>query len=335
MVAAISRSLPPPPSVPHPARPAGAEGVPGQAPTTMRRPDIGTCMTPRPRLRAPLTPLPAIAALLVVALLGASACSDAHSQAQLDLANHGYDPDTVVILAPAGLRTTLLDLGTAFTLTHPGTSFVLVSDVVAGLLQARHRQYVPKPAANDKQALSADVAPSMWIDTTTAQQALRPPDLTVVGSPTVFGYDGVALVVKPGNPTGVRGLTSLARGSGVKVGLCMARTTCGGLAHRVLAAAKVTTSPVMVAPTAADLVEAIGTGRIQAALTLRSEAADAGPKVSVVALQPPPTTFLAYQTLRLDESPLADAFASWITTSPQAARVLAEHGYARTVGDRP
>ena len=292
-------------------------------------------MTRRRRPRPPLVSLRALAIVLVVALVGVTSCSDAHTQAQLDLDNHGYDPTTVVILAPVGLATTLKDLGAAYSKAHPGISVVLISDVVGGIARmvASHSHPALHVATNPRQSLSANLEPSMWIDSSSAIRGLLPPTVTVYGPEQLFGYDGVSLVVRTGNPDHVPGLSAFSGSSGFKTGLCRNHTQCGSLTYVVLRAAHIGPKPVVVTPDVGGLLTALDKGTIQAALAVSSEVADAGTGTfGLVPIRPEPEQFITYQTLRLDQSPTTAGFAKFIATSRAAARILALHGFTRTVG---
>jgi len=286
-------------------------------------------MTLRRRPRPPRTAFRALAIGLVVAVVGLASCSDAHSKAQLDLANPGYDPSTVVILAPAGLASTLQDLGAAYTRLHPTISFVLVSDVVNGLEAARSRHFRPQVAANAGQSLHSDLTPDMWIDTSSSIRALLPPTIPVYGETQLVGYDGVALIVRPGNPDHVSGLSAFGAGSGFRTGLCRAHSTCGAITERALQDAGVSPKAIVVTADGAHLVTLLDRGQIQAALTLSTDAA--GADVTQVPVHPAPHRYLTYQELRLDASPTAASFANWLL-GPEAVSILTAHGLVQHVG---
>ena len=75
---------------------------------------------------------------------GVTSCSDAHSQAQLELANPGFDPTTIVILAPVTLSSTLDALGAAFTHDAPG------HQLRPGLRRRRRAPAHPPPRATTR-----------------------------------------------------------------------------------------------------------------------------------------------------------------------------------------
>ena len=276
--------------------------------------------------------------LLVVALVGLSACSDAHSQAQLDLQNQGYDPGAVVILAPSGLAATLKDLGAGFTRTHPGTSFILVSDVIAGLKQmVRRGPYRPQVAKNDKASLEADLRPQLWVDGSAAIHSLLPPGVLTYGPPTPFGFEQLTLVVRPGNPDHVSGLAAFAKGSGLRTGICLPHTICGALARASLAKAHVVDGATVTSSKGGKLIAALTAGHLQAALTTSSEAADAAATATTVGTVPIPpelASYAGYTMVRLDVSQVTAEFVDWLTTSPAATLILANHGFTRTIGGR-
>jgi len=286
---------------------------------------------PRPH-RSPLrsTARPALAIVLVAALVALSSCSDAHSDAQLQLKNQGYDPTSMVILAPATLSQTLQDLGTAYTRLHPDTSFVLVSDVVAGLERfARHYHFLAGVAANARQSLDTQPVPDLWIDTSNSLRTLLPPGTAVYGDRRPFGDDHLAVVVRPGNPDHISGLQAFAASSGVRTGMCNPGTPCASLSNAVLEEHHIVAKPVVGETTGMELVTDLLQGRIKAVLVTTVDLANAvknGAQVTVLPIQPPSTKVLTYATVTLDQDPVAAAFADWVATSPQAATILAYHG---------
>ena len=274
--------------------------------------------------------------MLTVAVIGLSACSDARSSSELDLSNRGFDPTTLVILAPGSLTATLRELGDAFTSAHPNITILLVSDVVNSLHHyPGGRGYKPLVVANARESLDADIAPSLWIDTSMNLRTLLPADRKTWGVKLLFGREGIALVVKPGNPDGVTGLSDFAEGSPVKTGVCFVHTVCGSLARATLAKAHITSHASISEGTGAGLIADLLQSRVQAALTASSDAAEAGATVSVVPIRPPSTTFVTYQMLRLDGSPTAKEFAGWLVTTHAAEHILAEHGFVRTTVATP
>ncbi len=285
-------------------------------------------MTRQPRPRPPLVPLRALAIVLVVALIGLTSCSDAHSQAQLDLSNPGYDPTTIVILAPKAIGPALLELGAAFTRSHPGVSFVLVSDVVTLMLHNVSRHRTPKLPKNGREQLEANLAPDLWIDAGSAITAMKPPNVKFYGDRKTFGDDQIALIVPLGNPGGVTGLAAFARGSGFKTGLCNDHTPCGSLARLVLRSAHVSPSPTFSTRDGSVLAGEVGRGSLQAALLLSSQA-EANANVATVPIRPAPSATIPYQMVQLDQSPIANEFAEWAVTSATATSVLAANGISR------
>jgi molybdate transport system substrate-binding protein len=273
--------------------------------------------------------------LLVVALLGLSACSDAHSEAQQSLGNQGYDPAALVILAPSTLSTTLSDLGTEYTKLHPDVSFILVSDVVAALVRvAKHYHRRPGIALNPKQALNTEPVPELWVDTSNSLRTLLPPGTTVYGEPKAFGVDRLTIVVPRGNPNHITGLGAFAAGSGVRTGMCLAGTACGSMSKAALQERHITAKPVVGESTGKDLVADLLKGRIQAILMSRVDAATAmakGAPITLLPIQPAPSKALSYSSAILAPSPIAAKFATWVNSSPEAARILAFHGFTPPV----
>jgi ABC-type molybdate transport system substrate-binding protein len=207
-------------------------------------------------------------------------------------------------------------------------SFVLVSDVVSALRRTTRRHRLPATNDNSRTALTATLAPNVWIDATNSIKAYLPSTMKLYGR-RPFGLDQIALVVRTGNPTHVAGLSAFAAGSGSKTGWCTVTTACGVLARDAVAAAHVHAAPSTTARSSYALIGALEEGRLDAVLAMSSDAATANTATTTVPISPPPARFLTYDTVLLDQSSLAAQYAAWIATSPLAAQILAAHGFVR------
>jgi molybdate transport system substrate-binding protein len=148
-------------------------------------------------------------------------------------------------------------------------------------------------------------------------------------APTVFARNTLEIAVKPGNPTNITGLTSLAT-AGV-VALCAATAPCGIYAANVLKRAGVTipTSSITRQPNSTSTVDQVSYGDATAALVYVTDVHGQGKLVSGVKIPINQNTIAIYPIARLTESkntPLAQAFINFVR-SHDGQRSLAAQGF--------
>jgi hypothetical protein len=268
---------------------------------------------------------PALARHLLVALLAlallATACSDAHTQAQRDLADPGVDPDVVTVLATTDLIPLLKALNQAFLLVRPNTTLVFVNQITDQ--SGRHRKVNSK--LSNTQLVQSGAAPSLWID---APDKLAPfaNDPRAQGPVLPFAVESMVVVVQQGNPAHVSGLDAFAAG-GVPAGRCKSDVACGKPAQEWLAAAKVRGVFPLVTNDAPSLIAAIAKGQVQVGIVWARDLPPDTPGVSTVPVATPPSPATPYSMLGMNPNPTAKQFEQWLATSPAARAVITSYGF--------
>jgi hypothetical protein len=165
-------------------------------------------MPSRPTRRpSPPSPVRRLAVVLVAVALLAAACSDAHSQAQRDWSDTGYDPNVLTLLNSPDLNPVLTALGQAFDLVRSDTSVVFLNEITAPSGKLNRI----KSKLTNTQIIKAGASPSLWIDDA---ELLKPfvNDPRAQGAIVPFAVEPMVLAVKAGNPSHVTGLDAFAAG---------------------------------------------------------------------------------------------------------------------------
>jgi molybdate transport system substrate-binding protein len=148
-------------------------------------------------------------------------------------------------------------------------------------------------------------------------------------APTTFARNQMEIAVKPGNPSRVTGLASLAS-VGV-VALCAATAPCGKYAANILGRANVTipTSSITRQPNSQSTVQQVALGDANAALVYVTDVNSAGKAVRGVKIPAYQNTIAVYPIARLANSVnarLAQAFVSFVV-SHAGQRTLHNQGF--------
>lgn len=154
-------------------------------------------------------------------------------------------------------------------------------------------------------------------------------DAGLAGSfPAIVALDPLQIVVAPGNPIGVSGLSDLAKPE-VRVALCDPSRPCGKFPRRLLKAAKVTVTPASVEKEVATVLSKVGSGEADAGLIYASEIVAAGSTVAGVAI-PAEVNLAAEHGMVVVKKSTHDAlnvaFADFIL-SAAGQEILAKYGY--------
>jgi molybdate transport system substrate-binding protein len=214
----------------------------------------------------------------------------------------------VVVLAASPIAATLQILGNNFTATYPGVEVAVTSGTANGLVN------------QVSGGLTGDVFASVG-DGAVDQLAI---DGHLAKPPLVFATDPLVLIVPPGNPEGLTGITDLTNPDRA-IALCSLDSACGQASDAALMRANVTASPDVLATDGATVVQAITTGRAAAGLAYRT---DVTASVSFVDLSLDlqarvPT--IAVQLQASTNPAAADAFIAYLFT-PEAKQQLATIG---------
>jgi ABC-type molybdate transport system substrate-binding protein len=252
--------------------------------------------------------------------LVATACSDAHTQAQRDWVDTGYDPNVLTLLNPPELNPVLTALGQAYLSVRPDTSLVLLNQVNP----ASGKFNKVKSNLTSTQIIEAGASPSLWID---AASTLKPyaHDPRAQGQIVPFAVEPMVLTVKAGNPAGVTGLDAYSAG-GPTAGRCATAQTCGRYAYAWLAAAHIRPHIDLRVLDAQALVEAIAAGRVDTGAVLSLAIPPGDTQVTTVPVASPPAPALTFRMLAMSTNPTALQFEKWLSTSPQAHAILSSYG---------
>ncbi len=278
-------------------------------------------MLSRP-IRRPFRPslLRCLTVVLLAVALVATACSDAHNQAQRDWVDTGYDPNVVTLLNPPELNPVLTALGTAFLAVRPNTSLVFLNKVSAPSGKFNRN----KKSLTNTQIIQAGASPSLWID---VAAVLKPyaDDPRAQGKIEPFGVEPLVLTVQAGNPTHITGLDAFAAG-GPTAGRCAITQMCGRWTYTWLAAAHIHPTFEVKVGDGTQLVAAIAAGRAQAGLVLSLTIPFGDTAVATVPVASPPAPSYPFRMLGMSANPAALQFEQWLSTSPQARSIISSYG---------
>ena len=208
----------------------------------------------------------AAAALMTAAGVSLAACSGpSHAPAPSTSA----DPlaGTVTVLAAASLTEVYGDLAARFEKLHPkvtitenfGGSSALAAQIVQG---APADLFATANEATMKTVTDAGLAD---------------------GTPVVSATNILTLVVPPSNPADVTAVADLAK-PGVKVALCDKSVPCGSAAISLLAAEKLTVTPVTLETDVKAVLTKVELDEVDAGLVYVTDARSAGDKVTQIAI---------------------------------------------------
>jgi molybdate transport system substrate-binding protein len=258
------------------------------------------------------------AALAAIALAGAAlaGCSSSSSGTASSTGSASASSQalsgTITVFAAASLQKTFTALASTFEKEHPGTT-VKFSFGGSDTLAAQITQGAP-----------ADVFASANLST--MQTVEKAGDTT--GTPTVFVKNTLEIAVAPGNPKNIKTLSDLTK-SGTKVALCAKTVPCGSAAVKVLAAAKVSLTPVTYEAEVTSALTKVELGEVDAALVYHTDVVGAAGKVDGVVFSTASTAVNSYPIDVLkgaSNATLAQAFETFILSSP-SEQVLLKAGF--------
>jgi molybdate transport system substrate-binding protein len=149
----------------------------------------------------------------------------------------------------------------------------------------------------------------------------------VVGEPQRFARNRLAIVVKAGNPLGIKGLTDLIR-AGVKVALCGPEIPAGRYARQALEKAKLSVVSLSDEPNVKALVAKVLLGELDAGVAYITDGRQKG--VEAVAIADEFQVVAEYPIAACKAGANAAAASAFVdfVLSPAGQRLLAEFGFA-------
>jgi molybdate transport system substrate-binding protein len=218
----------------------------------------------------------------------------------------------LIVLAAASLTGVFESIEDRFTPMHPGISTKFSFESSATV------------AAQVQQGIEADVIATADEET---MAELESADL-LDEPPQVFALNELAIIVEPGNPQDVQGLSDLARDD-LKVVLAAEEVPAGAYARQALDAANVEVEPVSLEEDVKAVVSKVSLGEADAGIVYLTDAKAAGSAVSTVTLPQEQNVVARYPIAVLDAAPngrLAEDFVA-LVLSEDGRRALAEEGF--------
>jgi molybdate transport system substrate-binding protein len=218
----------------------------------------------------------------------------------------------LIVLAAASLTGVFESIEEQFTPMHPSisTKFSFESSATA--------------AAQVQQGIEADVIATADEET---MAELESADL-LDEPPQVFALNELAIIVEPGNPQDVQGLSDLAREE-LKVVLAAEEVPAGQYARQALDATNAEVEPVSLEEDVKAVVSKVSLGEADAGIVYLTDAEAAGSAVSTVPIPQEQNVVARYPIAVLDAAPngrLAEDFVA-LVLSEDGRRALAEEGF--------
>ena len=148
--------------------------------------------------------------------------------------------------------------------------------------------------------------------------------------PRIFARNGLAIVVAPGNPKGIKGLADLGR-AGLRAVLCGPEVPAGHYAREALARAQVTVTSVSDEPNVKAVISKVQLGEVDAGIVYVTDTRDAGAAVGAVAIPDEQNVSATYPVALMTAGhgrAAGDAFVVFLL-SAEGQRILAAHGFAK------
>lgn len=248
----------------------------------------------------------------LVAVLS-SACGSSSSSSSTTTVTVAPLAGSIVVSAASSLTGAFGQLATRFHALHPSTT-VAFNFASSGALAQQIVQGAPAD-------VFASASPS---DMATVVQA---GDLA--GVPVTFARNSLAIVVKPGNPLHIEGLTDLAKAP--VVSLCVTTAPCGATARVALTRAGVTlaTSQVTLGQNVDVTLAAVTTGDADAGIVYVTNARAVGSEGTAVAIPAAQNVTTSYPIGVVRTSKdlrLARAWEAFVL-GPVGQRVLRQDGF--------
>lgn len=150
----------------------------------------------------------------------------------------------------------------------------------------------------------------------------------LAGAPRVFATNGLAIVVRAGNPAGIRQLAALAK-PGARVALCGPEVPAGRYARHALAKAGVHVQSVSDEPNVRALVTKVQLGELDAAIAYRTDGHGLDGKVTLVDVAPEHDVVAKYPIALVRGAEAGDVGAAFVefVLSPSGQQLLQSFGF--------
>jgi molybdate transport system substrate-binding protein len=223
----------------------------------------------------------------------------------------GVDAD-ITVFAAASLTESFTEVGEAFTAANPDAEATFSFDASSALVEQ-----ITQGAPADVFA-SADTA--------------NMDELTEAGlngtDPVIFATNLLTIIVAPGNPLGITGVSDLADPE-VKVVICAEEVPCGRYANEIIANAGVAVTPVSFEQNVRGVVTKVTVGEADAGIVYVTDVTAAGDAADMVEIPEDINVLAQYPiaTVAASSDPEAgEAFIEFLT-GPDGQAILAEHGF--------
>ncbi|HWU29773.1 MAG TPA: molybdate ABC transporter substrate-binding protein [Microbacterium sp.] len=150
----------------------------------------------------------------------------------------------------------------------------------------------------------------------------------LASGPTVFARNTLVVVTPKSNPAGIKTLADLAK-PGVKVVLCAPEVPCGAASKKLLAAQRVTLTPVSQEQNVTAVLTKVRSDEADAGLVYKTDAAAATADVRSFTPTGADQVVNAYPIVALKDAPNPDAATTFVSfiTGTQGQKILASFGF--------
>lgn len=222
---------------------------------------------------------------------------------------------SITVFAPSSLSRAGADLQAAYQEAHPGQTITI--------------NYAGSPQLI--QHISNGATPDILItaDATTMTQAQTSTPELSQGTPTTLAYNQLTLATAPNNPANIHTIQDLAT-PGTITALCAPQVPCGTLAQEALNHAHTTPATSTQEANASNVSAKLASGQVDAAFIYTTDAAalsQTHPITTIPLPNLPANPYPLLLTATGTKNPQAQELATWLTTSPDATRILTHHGF--------
>jgi molybdate transport system substrate-binding protein len=262
----------------------------------------------RPRISGNFVAPATLTVLILLAACGGSSTTPKRSASPAKAALRGK----ATVFGAASLTESFNEIGQAFTKRNPDAAITFNFGSSSGLAAQINEQGGADVFASADQANMQKVVDKGLVD----------------GTPQVFIRNRLEIIVAPGNPKGIKGLSDLARND-LKVVLAAPEVPVGKYGAQALEAAKVTVKPVSNAVDVKGVVGPVTLGEADAGIVYASDVKAAGAKAAGVAVPDAQNVTAEYPIALIKGTPnreVGQAFVDFVL-SPDGQRILTEHGF--------